>query len=198
MRKFYLVGRGKLNQEFVKSPGDCRDLLSYNGLIDPDYMGSAEFEFGAVPKFYRRVMQRIEKDNKSYQMVNLKKLIGLKTEKGSPFWAFVHNPDMDDFLAAMSDYIDDLKCMNKIHKWQLKEYSAIEYHLDGSRNLFGLSNLPDAWYSIDDINNYYIGDWFMMIGNNAANAFNKVIMNDYNEWWLTLSEEIRNENYHHI
>ena len=52
--KFWLIQRGKFNNNidtatsFLGGRSEC--------LIDPDYMGAAEFEWGAIPKAYRRIL----------------------------------------------------------------------------------------------------------------------------------------------
>ena len=47
--KFYLIQRGKFNK-------DGNGLTGRDGVVDLDYMGSAEFEFGAIPRSFRRIM----------------------------------------------------------------------------------------------------------------------------------------------
>ena len=51
MAKFYLIQRGTF-----KTTGE--KLTGTNGVVNLDYMGSAEFEWGAIPKAYRRLLYR--------------------------------------------------------------------------------------------------------------------------------------------
>ena len=50
---FYLIQRGKFNRY-------GEGLTGKAGVIDLDYMGSAEFEFGAIPRSFRRIMHNFE------------------------------------------------------------------------------------------------------------------------------------------
>ena len=52
--KFNLIQRGQFNR-------DGEGLTGRTGVVDLDYMGSAEFEFGAIPKSYRRIMHEFDK-----------------------------------------------------------------------------------------------------------------------------------------
>jgi hypothetical protein len=196
MKKFYLVARGKINPKFVKTPDNCQSLISSTGLIDTDYMGSAEFEFGAIPKFYRRIMQRIEADNSSYAVIDLQDAIGLKTYNDQPFWAYVYMPTVIDFLEAIKSYTDDLLSRDKVREWHLKEWTGIEYHLRNDGDYTKSMARHNVWYSIDDITKTRTGDWFLTFGKQEVPyAIGKIIMKDYKNWWLNLSEEDRKKNY---
>lgn len=187
MRKFHLVGRA----EFVKnSMGTQCSLFS---LVRQDYMGSAEFEWGAVPRFYKRVMQKFDE----YKLINLKEKIGLENVNGVPFWAFIRESEMEDFLIAIKSYTDDLKARDKIRSWHLKEWTNMENHLwrDPENNSW---NRPSTnfWYCIDPSDRFNVGDWFMFIGaEDRKDAFMQSICFDYMTSWLPQSDEIKNVDY---
>lgn len=195
MKKFWLVARGKINDWVVKAPDQCQSLISSRGLIDTDYMGAAEFEFGAIPRFYRRIMQRLDKAKDAYTMINLKELIGLETWDGIPFWAYVHTSDMEDFLQSMKDYTDDLKDRTKVRQWHLKEWTDIDKHLFKPSTEWDQPRY-NVWYSIDGIDKYKIGDWVMMIGDKSVpDAFEKIIHTNHQTWWASLPQEEREKDY---
>lgn len=52
-KHFWLIQRGSF-----RALETAKKFLggSFEHLIDPDYMGAAEFEWGAIPRAYRRIM----------------------------------------------------------------------------------------------------------------------------------------------
>ena len=77
-QKFYLIQRGTIRvnpQEKIRFLSGRDDAL-----IDPDYMGSAEFEWGAIPRAYVRVLNRYHE----YSIHDT----GLKTVQGKTLYLF--------------------------------------------------------------------------------------------------------------
>lgn len=187
MRKFDLVARA----EFVKE--NITKLCTLFQLVRTDYMGAAEFEWGAIPRFYKRVMQRFGE----YKMINLQDEIGLENVNGVPFWAFVRESEKEDFLIAIKSYTDDLKARDKIRSWHLHEWTNMEHHLwrDPEKNSW---NRPSAnfWFCIDPSDKFNVGDWFVFVGGeDRRKAFEACIQMDYYTWWMPISEEEKNKDY---
>lgn len=190
MKRFYLVARGRINPDAPSSAS----LISRRGFIDPDYMGAAEFEFGAIPRFYRRVMQRLYE----YAIINLGETIGLYTSCDIPFWAFVNVQDIQDFTEAMKDYTDDLKARDRVRQWHLKEWTSIDEHFSsyspGEVDFFPKKS--DAWFCIDQRDRWHVGDWFMFVGDESIKeGFLTRIRQDHTDWWLVLPEDERKKDY---
>ena len=74
-KHFYLIQRGTFNKNLEQAT----EFLgcSSKHLIDPDYMGSAEFEFGAIPRAFRRIIHKYSE----YKL----HITDIKTVGGVPF-----------------------------------------------------------------------------------------------------------------
>lgn len=55
MKKPYLIQRAK-----IKSPLQNKDFTRLSQAVSMDYMGSAEFEFGALPKSFRAIEANVD------------------------------------------------------------------------------------------------------------------------------------------
>lgn len=166
MNKMYLIQRGKFNPE-----KEFAGLTGRNGLIDLDYMGSAEFEFGAIPYAYRRIMGYFD----NYSLFDT----GMKTVKGVPFKIFCKTYNQKEILTMIQSYIEN--------PYHLKEYSALEFHFKDSAVFMSRRANTNFWWDIKH-------DWIAFIG--AADRdklFISCIEKDYNEWWLKKSKEDREE-----
>lgn len=192
MRKFNLIQRGTFRDECVNNTNTIGGFFGggHHNLVDPDYMGSSEFEYGAIPRAYRRFMQK----RHDYRLVNLKEEMGLENVNGIPFWVYIHREDYGDFIVAFKDYIADLRDRNKIRSWHLKEATYIERHLD-RLTFLGRPEMPrgNFWWCID-IREGYVGDWFLFLGaKDRVNALLHAFEHDYTNWWINLSDEDRNQ-----
>ena len=173
-QSFYLIQRGTfakdLNREFTGLAG-----ASYNGrLIDLDYMGAAEFEWGAIPNAYRRLMYHYEE----YKL----HVTDLVTVRGVPFSIFCKDKDYPTILKAIKEYIEN--------PYPLKEFPALREHfVDTTPRYLGIN----FWWCIDRTG---IGNWMAFTG--AADRLNKfmsIIDNDYKNRYLLTDKEIREEEY---
>ena len=193
--KFWLIQRGSFTANLLKSD----ELLgsSRNGaLVQGDYMGSAEFEFGAIPKAYRRIMGQFEK----YSL----HITDLKTNRGIPFCLYCRDDRYNEILEAIRIYLEK--------GYQLKEWSNMEAHFDPtptdkwSKETRKHDLRTNFWWCIDqaDIDdsrrNLFIynciGDWIAFTGaTDRQKAFKKVIQNDYTEWWSKKPIEDREEEF---
>lgn len=182
MNKFWLIQRGAFrNLEFTTEflGGTSKHL------INPDYMGSSEFEWGAIPKAYRRIMGQYDK----YSL----HVTDLTTIGGAPFCLYCMNNQYEKTLDKIKTYLKE--------PYQLKEWTNMEAHFT-TKYAFGVDHLKyqrktNFWWCIDisrDDND--IGDWIAFIGaSDRQNAFKRVIADDYLNWWMTKSELEREKDF---
>ena len=179
MSKFWLIQRGIFNT--IESNRDflCGDR--WNRLINFDYMGSAEFEWGAIPKAYTRIFGQF--DDYSLHITDL------KTIGGVPFCLFCRNDRYETILNELKSYIKE--------PYRLKEFSNIEAHFTRvpkenktafNRHKYYLKT--NFWWCIDK--NSKTGDWIAFTGaTDRQNAFTAAIAKEYNNYWMSKSEEDR-------
>ena len=170
-KHFWLIQRGtfrdiKFATKFLG--GTC------DHLIDPDYMGSSEFEWGAVPRAYRRVMGRYEK----YSL----HITDLVTTGGVPFCLYCMDSKYEQILAEIKVYLKEL--------YQLKEWTNMEAHFT-TEHPFGAGHRKyqlrtNFWWCIDkSLSDDDVGDWIAFVGAaDRQNDFKRIIDSDYTDWWL--------------
>lgn len=168
---FWLIQRGSFrdlnNLQFLGGSNDH--------LINPDYMGSAEFEFGAIPKAFRRLMGHLEEYNLY--------VLDITNINGVPFCLFCKKDRYDDILAELKSYISN--------RYQLKEYSGIHAHLSNSADDAWLRR-TNFWWCIDHPSD--IGDWMLFLGcKDRQESLVASLYHDYYQWWMKKSEEERAE-----
>lgn len=191
MKKFSLVQRGKFRDENVRNQTNIEGFFGGRDsrLINPDYMGISEFEYGAVPKAYRRFMRNCDE----YTLLNLKEEIGLENTNGVPFWVYVHSDDKDTLLESIADYIADLRDRDKVRKWRLKSWTDIDKHIH-RLTFLDRPEKPSCnfWWCVDETSPSYVGDWFMFVGGmDRVNAFLYTLKYDHDNWWNNLPPEER-------
>lgn len=154
---FYLVQTGKWNERFSGTPK--LNLISLFGLgihsmISLDYMGAAEFEFGACYRSKVRIFNELNK-------YTCKKIDGILPENKDNYHLY---------LFAKSDSIEYTEeCIKSFigNPWPLKEYSGME---DISKFTSMRNTKVHFWWCIDnryrhetDYGQPYPGDWMMFI-----------------------------------
>lgn len=164
---FYLIQRGTFNS-------DGTSLTGNNGVIDLDYMGSAEFEFGAIPKSYRRIMHELAKYNYTST--------GIFTKDSDELILFSNEELSSEILESIKLFIDN--------PYHLKEYSELEKVPYSSIKDKGYKRLrTDFWWCIEPGK-----DWMAFLNSKRA-LFEKGVNNDYNYWWLDKPVQKRTEEY---
>ena len=121
--KPYLIQRGKFEERDWKKGIDS--ILSF------DYMGSAEFEFGALGSSLKSIRENI----KDYRYHPLK-----INEK--PVTIFVHKK------YSITDLVKYLNSLSKREK-RLMEYSDFDTYINPSDHEFSSKNRTDFWWDID-------------------------------------------------
>lgn len=170
-KHFWLIQRGAFRniKSATKFLGGSSDHL-----IDPDYMGSAEFEWGAIPKAYRRIMGKYDK----YSL----HITDLSTIRGVPFCIYCIDSNYVNILNEIKAYLGK--------PYQLKEFSNIEAHFT-EKSPFGIDyhkfqTRTNFWWCIDiSRTTEDVGDWIAFVGaTDRQNAFNRIIESDHTNWWL--------------
>ena len=188
--KFWLIQRGKFNDlaKATKFLGGSQEHL-----IDPDYMGAAEFEWGAIPKAYRRIMGQFDK----YSL----HVTDLVTTGGVPFCLYCRDDRYNEILEAIKVYLKE--------HYQLKEWSNMHAHFEPiptdewSRKHHKYELQTNFWWCIDaspieckcEWDNP-VGDWIAFTGAaDRQNAFKRVIQSDYDHWWMKKTPEDQAEEF---
>lgn len=134
----YLIQRCDTDILDSKQPR-LKSLLNY------DYMGSAEFEFGAIPGSLARMRIRIiEQGKDAYVILPCGPQAALGPYVGKQLMALVSKEKADneqwlaDFHAGVKNIIDETV--------RLKDWSGIPRHYKPER--FGGNNYCDAWHDI--------------------------------------------------
>lgn len=178
-KSFWLIQRGSFRSNLETATsflgGGDRHLVS------GDYMGAAEFEWGAVPAAYSRVMSQLDK----YELF----CDDLKTVRGVPVCLFCRKDRYVDTLTAIKDYINT--------PYPLKEWSGLHQHFEENLSDFDRHVLKtNFWWCID--HDYSpeesdtAGDWMLFVG--AADrqaAFLRVINADFSGWWAKMDKDER-------
>lgn len=171
---FYLIQRGS----FRDLKKEYEGLTGRSGLIDLDYMGSSEFEWGAIPKAYRRIMGQF--DNYIYHYIN-----DIKDYKGKILIVFCHKDKASLIETEIKRYLDK--------QYRLKEYSTLPDHIKGKGGFCSDHNLKKDFFWNIDIED--IGDWMGFFSIDKLTPFKKAIENDYNNWWLSKDKATREKEY---
>lgn len=175
MGKLYLIQRGTFNDIKKK---DYKGLIGKDCLIDLDYMGSAEFEWGATPKAYRRIMA--QKEDYIFHYCNT-----IKDHKGKILVVYCKKENAEEIEKAIKEYIDK--------PYHLKEYCTIEDHIKGPDQWNKYSIKKDFFWCIDI--GYPTSDWMGWFGMKNIEPFKRMINKDYDEWWMKKDKATREKEY---
>ena len=159
--KFWLIQRA---EGWNENP--VEDITGFAGgrdnLLHLDYMGSAEFEFGAIPKAFRRIMGEFDEYSISQSSIT--------NSNGVPLQIYCKPYMLHEIEEALKEYIANPYYMQENPRFPYSDYSP---------------NHPRAWW---DIRN----DFIMFFGvQDRVNKFNTIINREYNNWWMTKPLEIR-------
>lgn len=121
----YLIQRMK----FKKNPAkNC----SFGGLLQMDYMGSAEFEFGALPKSLRVIRDNIGR----YEIIVVEDV----ANKNSENLCFISPENIiDQYRPHIISMVEG--------KWRGKECLKLRPHITGKSDLF--SDKPASQYDLE-------------------------------------------------
>ena len=170
MAKFWLIQRGKFTTQKPSS------ALCIDSNIDYDYMGSAEFEWGAIPKAFRRMMYNFDK----YSICQT----GICSPEGEQLVIVCKSKQTAEIVRMLKEFIE--------HPYSLKEYSELEKIPTAKKDDTSFERRStNFWWCID--HNEY-GDWMACMSSESAKLF-EILTHDYENWWLKKSLEEREEEY---
>jgi hypothetical protein len=171
---FWLIQRGSFNN--LKN--EYKGLTGREGLIDLDYMGSSEFEWGAIPKAYRRIMG--EFDQYVYHYIH-----EIKDYKGKLLVIFCQKEKCEAIETEIRNFIEK--------GYQLKEFCTLKDHIKGKGGLCSDYTLKKDFFWCIDMKEF--GDWMGFFSMDKLTPFKTAITNDYNNWWMTKTAEERETEY---
>lgn len=170
MAKFYLIQRGTF-----KKQGES--LTGAEGVVSLDYMGAAEFEWGAIPKAYRRLMYHFTE----YEVFHT----GIYTPERNELLVFCRKGCSTAIIQAIREFIEQ--------PYHLKEYSELEKVPKARKK--GTSydrRRSNFWWCIDIKESY--GDWMAFLQPQLT-LFTEAVKNDHQNWWMNKTPEEREEQY---
>lgn len=142
MNAMYLVQRGNFNDiKNITNSG----VFGRENMINLDYMGAAEFEYGAIP----RSLSRMAKNQANGSFII--KDTGMKSVKGkSLFIACDNEGTFEEAKKEIQKYLDDRADIHSISKYCLKEYILFEYQMLEwyNKNSDSYDRRFDFWFDI--------------------------------------------------
>ena len=164
MIRFDLIQRGEFRKQGTT-------LTGRTGVVDLDYMGSSEFEYGAIPRSFRRILYNYDKSD----YFNTK----IYTPEKDELILFCNKDISDQTIEALHFFIND--------PYPLLEYTELEKIPTTRKNerKYRKKRFTDFWWCID-LNQ----DWMAFLESNKE-LFAQGINHDYYEWWMQKPEEER-------
>lgn len=176
MSKFYLIQRGKFRDLKRK---DYKSLTGRDGLINLDYMGYTEFEWGTIPASYRRILH--DRENYIFHYVN-----DIKDYRGKILVIFCRKDKAKAIEKEMRVFMEQ---HYKLKTWALLYEQQKETFCYNKDSL----SRTDFWWSVE--NDSDVSDWMCWFGMDKLTPFKNMIDYDYNEWWMQKTEEERKTEY---
>ena len=187
--KFYLVQRGIINKDLSK----VKSFLNGrpDALVDPEYMGSAEFEWGAIPRAYFRMQHELDK----YSL----HITDLKTLTGVPFVIFCRDEFYEEVLESIKQYIEN--------PWRTKEWTNLEDQFKKPTSTWDkpFTIHTNFWWCIDKNDpadhtgtyDSHVGDWIAFTGaTDRQHKFMEIINEDHkshDDMWSKLTDQERKD-----
>lgn len=112
-RPFWLIQTGKYRSEKKTNASDTNPFKPIDENIQLHYMGSAEFEYGSVP----RCFQRIVNNSLDYEVV----VTDIINTNNVPLILFCNKNNRDDLIKYIKEYINE--------PYRLKEACGLEHHV---------------------------------------------------------------------
>lgn len=138
----YLVQRAAMRENISNS-----QVVGYDSAFSNDFMGSAEYEFGALAKSLRKITPNLE----HYQIFAHKTL---KHPDGRGLFMFCR-PEVKDDLSSILEILATDGSYSSKHGYQLKESAYLDNILKGQKS--GLLAGINLWWDIENL-------WFAGLG----------------------------------
>lgn len=120
----YLVQRAKYEKDIPVAT-----QLNVDMVLDMDYMGASEFEWGALPKSLSRIRERLESGDKVVQH-KLDLVTTFGPYKGNNVYVITNESKLEFAISQILEYLEDRRQTNKISKVRLKEWIKFESHFE--------------------------------------------------------------------
>ena len=170
MAEFYLIQRGTFENE-------GKSLTGSDGVVSLDYMGASEFEWGAIPKAYRRLMHHFTE----YEVFHT----GIFTPEHDELMLFCRKDYSTEVIQAISEFIK--------HPYYLKAYSELEKVPTAKKGDTSYDRRrSNFWWCIDIEESY--GDWMAFLQPQLTLLI-EAVKSDYQNWWLNKASDEREEEY---
>ena len=171
MANFWLIQRGLFTTDTRNT-----STLKFPNTVDLDYMGAAEFEWGALPHSLRRMMYHFEK----YEMFKT----GIFSPEGEELMVFCTKEKSTDIIRMLKEYIDK--------PYELKEFSELEkIPTAKADDTSWQGRCSDFWWCIDRKG---LGDWMACMSSTSEKLL-AALRHDYQFWWLSMSAEHQEREY---
>ena len=168
MEEFYLIQRGVFHES------DRKSLIGPGGVVRLYPMGSAEFEWGAIPRAYRRLMYHY----KEYEIFNT----GIYTPEKEELIVFSKKDCASKVIQGIRLFIEQ--------PYILKEKSELEKIPNAKRGDTSYNRrITDFWWCID-----LYGNWMALL-KPQYDLFKEAVESDYQNWWMKKTPEEREEEY---
>lgn len=144
-----------IQRAFLRAPS--QHVQGFDSAFEFDYMGSAEFEFGALPKSLRRIVAN--------------KYAPVATEYRTA-------NDQSLFIVSRKEQVEEVKALLPAliaNKHRLKEPTYLD-RVFAERQSRSVKN-PDLWWDIDN-------DWFLCLGNKAVALLLAAIKAQAEKWQI--------------
>jgi len=169
-RKFWLIQRGRVNKEGGPA------LTGNNGVVNLDYMGSTEFEWGAIPYAFRRMMHSYEE----YDVFDA----GVDVVGNRRLILFCKKQNYEKISEAIQEFIQS--------PYQLKEWSELDM-------ITKVADITKPWTICHTrfwwcIDRGEYGDWMAFLEEDSERIYS-AIKHDYENWWQVKSDEEKEKLY---
>ena len=169
MTNFWLIQRGIFKKDCSQSPEGL------DSIVYLDYMGSPEFERGAIPKAYRRIMYHFN----DYQLFHT----GIYTPNRKELLVFCKKDCCDKIIGAIKEYVTN--------PYPIKTFSCLDKITTAKKSSWERKRC-DFWWCIDQDKTY--GNWMAFL-EPCQTVFWENINWDFQNNWLKLSHQEREDAY---
>lgn len=164
----YIVQRGTIRTEPAKSGSEI------NKVIEFDYMGAAEYEFGAMPSSFRRIMEDFE----NYQFATLEDPEFTTVDGVHPV-VFCHKDELEIVKKMLLDYIKD-NDPKQIARHHLHERIAFHEHFYEFYKNYRWKGRDNFWWDFEHDIMFFIGS------DKDRKMIENAMSKDYEEWWSVM------------
>jgi hypothetical protein len=131
-REIWLIQRGKFKTTALNA------ITGIDSIIQWDYMGSAEFEFGALPESLKRIVKDCNNNKNTWHPVTI---------RNQNFTLLAKPEDIETIVPALN-LLANKETKNQCY---LKEYAGLDIYFDKEDDIF---MIPNFWWDVDN-------DWML-------------------------------------